>query len=95
MTVQTEGSLAVAWAKGGDALLHAIGGERAPWSARLSSSVASAPGSRISGTIAGGYRLRFKVHRCVKCGERFDIEGRFIDLRRDVRDLIVERLASS
>jgi hypothetical protein len=55
-------------------------GERA----RLLVPVAAAPGSRL-GLSLDGRALRLKVHRCAREGERFVLEGRFIDLPRDLR----------
>jgi len=78
----------VAWSKGGTAQLKRLDGERAT----LSSTIASAPGSRLDGTIDGGHHLRIKVHRCVRRGDGFDVDGRVIDLRRDLRTLLVDRL---
>ncbi len=67
----------------GDARLLRLDGELAA----LDASRASAPGSRLE-CVRAGRTWRLKVHRCVRNGERFTIEGRFIDLtRRDREEL--------
>jgi hypothetical protein len=74
--------------RGGRAWLVAVDGGRG----KISSEVASAPGSRLEGQLDGGRSLKLKVHRCVKNEARFDIEGRFIDLTRELRLRLEEEL---
>lgn len=74
--------------RGGRAEVVAIDGDRV----RIASDIASAPGSRLEGALENGQTLRLKVHRCVRSGERFDIEGRCIDLTRGLRAWLVERV---
>ncbi|MEZ4446836.1 MAG: hypothetical protein R3B72_47595 [Polyangiaceae bacterium] len=73
--------------KGGAAELVQLDGDRGT----IASDIPSAPGSRLE-TRIDGRSLRLKVHRCVKEGERFTIEGRFIDLTRDLRQTLESRL---
>ncbi|MEJ7735175.1 MAG: hypothetical protein WKG00_39060 [Polyangiaceae bacterium] len=61
-----------------------LDGERA----RVRSSIPSAPGSRLQGTLASGPRLRIKVQRCRRLEEPgvvYELEGRLIDLTREAR----------
>lgn len=79
------------WVRGGDGALVHLDGERA----RVRSSIPSAPGSRLEGTLAGGPRLRIKVHRCRRvedAGLIYELEGRLIDLTREAREAMVELL---
>jgi hypothetical protein len=71
----------VAWSKGGEADLTALEGERV----RLRSTVSSAPGSRIEGTLGTGTLIRVKVARCRQDAGAFEIEGRLLDATRSVR----------
>lgn len=73
----------------GDARLLRLDGEVAA----LDASRASAPGSRLECSL-DGRTLRLKVHRCVRDGDRFTIEGRFIDLTRSDRERLAARLSS-
>jgi len=77
--------------RGGKAEVVAIDGDRV----KLASDEASAPGSRLMGRLSTGQSLRLKVHRCVKNGERFDIEGRCIDLTRGLREWLAERVSAT
>ncbi|MBW2453451.1 MAG: hypothetical protein JRI68_03025 [Deltaproteobacteria bacterium] len=76
---------------GVQAELSAMDGERVT----LKSPQASAPGSRLEGTALDGRRLHIKVHRCVRTGDAFEIRGRLFDLKRDLRELLLERLSPS
>ncbi len=67
----------------------------------LRSTVASPPGSRVEGVLAGepGTVVRIKVHACRRQEDgSFLVEGRPLDLTRPVRDkleaLVAERGAS-
>jgi len=74
----------IRWAKGGDANIVAIDGDRVT----LDSSLSSPPGSLVEGTLVnGGGAIRIKVRGCKKVvdGERFRIEGRILDASRDLR----------
>jgi hypothetical protein len=77
------------WSRGGEADLVAFDGERIT----LRSSISSAPGSRPDATTASGSGFRVKVHRCQRIDAHFVIEGRVLDLRREVRDEIAGVLA--
>jgi hypothetical protein len=76
--------------RGGDANIVKLDGELVT----IDSSVASAPGSRLDGSTDDGRSVRLKVYRCVRQGERFAIEGRFIDLTRELRLSLSSRLAN-
>jgi hypothetical protein len=72
----------IRWAKGGDAVIVAIDGDRVT----VDSSLSSPPGSLIDGTLLnGGDAIRIKVRGCKKREERFRIEGRILDASRDLR----------
>ncbi|RLB53299.1 MAG: hypothetical protein DRI90_21320 [Deltaproteobacteria bacterium] len=60
----------------------------------LRSAQAAAPGSRLDGVVLGDRHLRIKVHRCLRSGDRFEIEGRFFDLTRELRELLQERISA-
>lgn len=73
--------------KGGEATVLTLAGDRIT----LSSTIPSAPGSRLDGELAAGGALRVKVASCRK-GQGpdacFTIEGRLIDTTREVRAAI-------
>lgn len=75
----------VAWARGGEADLLEIEGERV----KLRSTSAAAPGQPLDGALRGGSgkALRVKVARCRRSedGETFVIEGRLVDAGRELR----------
>jgi hypothetical protein len=72
----------IRWAKGGDAVIVAIDGDRVT----VDSSLSSPPGSLIDGTLLnGGDAIRIKVRGCKKHEDRFRIEGRILDASRDLR----------
>ena len=88
----TGGSAPLTWERGGEGALVHLDGERA----RVRSSIPSAPGSRLEGTLAGGPRLRIKVHRCRRvedAGLIYELDGRLIDLTREAREAMVALLA--
>jgi hypothetical protein len=85
----------ILWSNGGEATVLAASAD----AIRLRSSVPSPPGSRIRGTLAGQAgaesppEVRVKVHACKKQPDgTFLLEGRPLDLTRDVRALL-EKLA--
>jgi hypothetical protein len=71
----------VRWTKGGDATLVTLNDDRVT----LDSSLSSPPGSLVDGALTTGEAIRVKVRGCKRDGERFRIEGRVIDLSRDLR----------
>jgi hypothetical protein len=77
------------WNKGGTGALLTLEGERIT----VSSSMASAPGSRPEATIDGA-AFRIKVARCRKQDDGFIIDGRLIDTVRDVRLDLERRLSN-
>lgn len=80
-------SARVSWAGGGQATVVSLGAKAIV----LRSSVPSPPGSRLEGTLAGEppATLRVKVHGCRRQPEGdFEIEGRPIDMTRQVRERI-------
>lgn len=91
----------VAWEKGGEAQLELLTESRVV----LVSSRSSPPGSRIDGVLRwgdgsaseaspgedGSSPVRFKIHSCRREGEVFRLEGRPIDITRE----LLNRLASA
>jgi hypothetical protein len=80
------------WSQGGEATLLAAGAD----TVRLRSSIPSPPGSRIGGTLEGeaGAVVRFKIHGCKRQEDgTFLLEGRPLDLTRDVRALLEKLVA--
>jgi hypothetical protein len=78
------------WSKGGEAVLLTLEDD----AITLRSTIPSAPGSRLDGTLANGSSFRVKVHSCRKTDAEFVIAGRTIDMRREVRAEIVAMLAA-
>ena len=80
------------WSQGGEATVLALRAD----AVQRRSTVPSPPGSRITGTLAiasGEVALRIKVHGCKRQQDgSFLLEGRPLDLSRDVR-LLLEKLA--
>jgi hypothetical protein len=80
-------SARVTWSTGGEATVVSL----APKAIVVRSTVPSPPGSRLEGTIAGepSATLKVKVHGCKRQPEGdFEIEGRPIDMTREVRERI-------
>jgi hypothetical protein len=73
--------LHVSWNNGGQADVEAVRADRIT----LSSTIPSAPGSRLLGLLASGSALKVKVASCRKQDRSFTIEGRLIDTTRAVR----------
>lgn len=69
---------------GGELAIERFDGERAQGTA----SRALPPGSRPDGSIEGR-RVRLKVERCTRDGDRFRVRARLIDLERDLRERIL------
>jgi len=85
-------SARLTWSSGGEATVVSLH----PKAIVLRSSVPSPPGSRLEGTLVGEpvARLLVKVHGCRKQPEGdFVIEGRPIDLPREVRERIEAQTA--
>jgi len=80
------------WDKGGAARLVAIVKE----AVTLRSTIPSPPGSRLEGTLRGGtQKVRFKIHGSKKQPEGdFVLEGRAIDLTREVREQLEALVAA-
>lgn len=78
----------IRWEGGGEAKLVRMTGELVS----LISTTPHPPGSRVRGVLDDGTPLTLKTHVSKKRDDgSFDLEGRLLDLRRDVR----ERLAAS
>ena len=60
----------------------------------LQSPQAAAPGSRLDGVVLGSRRLRIKVHRCLRSGDSYAIEGRLFDLTRELRELLQAQMTT-
>jgi hypothetical protein len=71
----------IRWARGGEAAVTALEGDRIA----VLSTTPSAPGSRPEGALASGSALRIKVARCRRHGDRFLVEGRLLDATRETR----------
>ena len=71
----------------GEATLRSIDGDRVS----LDASVPAAPGTPLQASLESGTAVRIKVHRCVRVGDRFTIDGRLLDASRVLRQEI-ERL---
>lgn len=76
--------------KGGEADLVSLDADRIA----LRSTIASAPGSPLSGKLENGATVRVKVHRCRKQDDRFLIEGRLVDATRKLREELAALLGS-
>ena len=72
----------------GDGTVEQLEGDRV----LIDASRASAPGSRLAVTLQPDGHLLVKVRRCVRNGDRFTIEGRFVNLTRSMRNELQERL---
>jgi hypothetical protein len=84
----------IAWARGGEASIVSMEKEAVV----LRSTVPSPPGSRIEGVLctAPQAAVRFKVHGCRREGEgQYRIEGRALDLTRELRERLVGLAAPS
>ncbi len=84
----------LAWEGGGEARVIALSGE----SIVIRSARAHAPGSRPSGVLGSGRELRIKTHRSKRDespadGMLFTVEGRVLDLTRELREALVSGLA--
>lgn len=82
----------VAWERGGEARVVSLRDD----AIALVSSVPSPPGSRLEGTLAGEppAKLRIKVHACKKRADAgFDLEGRTLDMTREVRERVTKLAA--
>jgi hypothetical protein len=78
------------WARGGEAELTALDSTRIT----LLSTVPMAPGSSPEGALlSGAGTLRVKVARCRRQGDRFLVEGRLLDVPRDLHAALVRLVA--
>jgi hypothetical protein len=83
----------VRWSKGGEARVASLAADAVV----LRSTVPSPPGSRIEGALEGDppARLRVKVHASKRQPEGdFVIEGRLLDVTREVRARVEQLVAS-
>ena len=71
----------IRWAKGGEGRVLKAEDDRV----EVASTIPSAPGSRLFGSLASGTAVRVKVARCRRQAEVFVIEGRLLDATRDAR----------
>ena len=72
-----------------EAALVSIEGEQVV----IHSSLASAPGSRPTVILPNGTRLRAKIHRCRRIDDEFQLNGRMLDMSRQVRERLVADIA--
>jgi hypothetical protein len=80
----------IRWARGGEATVTALDGDRIV----VLSTTPSAPGSRPEGALSGS-ALRIKVARCRRQDDRFLPEGRLLDATRETRAQIQRLLGGS
>jgi hypothetical protein len=79
----------IVWAKGGEARVAAFAPDGA---ITLGSTIPSPPGSRLEGSLEGS-RVRVKIHSARKKEDgTFVLEGRVLDLTREMRDRLTEEL---
>ena len=93
--------MSVRWARGGEAEILSIGADTIV----LRSTVPASPGERLAGTIdadadahgrASALVLRVKVHSSRRATwDEFLIEGRPLDLARDVREYLQAMVRTS
>lgn len=88
----------IRWGKGGDGRVVSAEADRI----ELASTIPSAPGSRLEGSLASGTPIRVKVARCRRQADAesgsesmFLIEGRLLDATRDARAEIADLAAST
>jgi hypothetical protein len=80
----------IRWARGGEATVTALDGDRIV----VLSTTPSAPGSRPEGALVES-TLRIKVARCRRQDDGFLIEGRLLDATRETRAQIQRLLGGS
>lgn len=85
-------ALDLAWAKGGTGRVVRLAGE----SVTVRSTIPSPPGSRLEGKLTSGEALRVKIHGSKRQDDgSFQLEGRLIDLSRELRLALEEALRAS
>ena len=85
-------TVALKWEKGGDASIVKLAGEVIV----VVSSTAAPPGARLQGTLGDGKVVRLKSHGSKKQDDgTFRIEGRTIDMARDLRLSLEQALTSA
>ena len=72
----------IRWNKGGDAAVLEADDDRVT----VRSTIPSAPGSRLEGTLPSGSVLRLKVAQCKADSGAFRITGKLLDATRAARD---------
>ena len=72
----------IRWTKGGNAEVIEARDDQVA----VRSTIASAPGSRLEGSLPSGVALRLKVARCRAENGAFRIEGKLLDATRATRD---------
>lgn len=96
MTEPPKGPVALAWEGGDRGAIVSISNDGA---VTARSSRAFAPGSRPCGTLATGDPFRMKTHRCRReareDGMTFTIEGRALDLTRELASRITAMLTAT
>ena len=81
--------LDLSWTRGGTGRVVRLVGEMVA----VRSSIPSPPGSRIEGKLVSGEAIRVKIHASKKQDDgSFQLEGRLIDLSRDLRLKLEEAL---
>ncbi|MBK8254021.1 MAG: hypothetical protein IPK82_15325 [Polyangiaceae bacterium] len=82
--------MSIRWNKAGTAVVLEAVDDRVT----VLSTIPSAPGSRIEGSVPSGAAVRLKVSRCKAEGEGFRIEGKRLDATRSVRDEVAALIAA-
>lgn len=85
-------TLALTWEKGGDASIVKLVGDVIV----VVSSTSAPPGARLRGTLVDGQVVRLKSHGSKKQDDgTFRIEGRTIDMARELRLALEQALTSA
>lgn len=79
----------VAWDGGGEATITKLDDDRVV----LSSTRSFPPGSRPSGSLASGSRIRLKTLGSQREGDTFNVRARLLDATRALRDEISRSLS--
>lgn len=83
----------VVWDRGGEATIVALDVHGTTDGVRLVSTTPAPPGARVTGQLAdavgNAHALRFKIHGSKRREDgAFDLEGRMVDLRKELREII-------
>lgn len=87
----------ILWDTSGEATVVSLDARGTSTVVRLVSTTPAPPGARVTGTLAGDahepHVLRMKVHGSRRRPDgAFDVEGRWLDLHRETRELLLRLL---